>query len=58
MIQIEILVLKDQFIGMNQKKKVRIKIPQINLDIFSNYFLDYLFLADPNRNTGSKRFET
>ena len=39
--------LKDQFIGMNIKQKVRIKIPQINLYIFSNQILlesiDYLF---------------
>ena len=28
--------LKDQFIGMNIKQKVRTKIRQINLDIFSN----------------------
>ena len=39
--------LKDQFIGMNIKQKVRIKIRQINLYIFSNQILlesiDYLF---------------
>ena len=28
--------LKDQFIGMNLKQKVRIKIRQMNIDIFSN----------------------
>ena len=28
--------LKDQFIGINIKQKVRIKIQQMNLDIFSN----------------------
>ena len=31
--------LKDQFIGMNIKQKVRIKLHQINLDIFSNQTL-------------------
>ena len=38
---------KDQFIGMNIKQKVRIKIQQMNLNIFSNQILlesiDYLF---------------
>ena len=38
---------KDQFIGMNIKQKVRIKIQQVNLHIFSNQILlesiDYLF---------------
>ena len=28
--------LKDQFFGMNIKQKARIKIRQINIDIFSN----------------------
>ena len=31
--------LKDQFIGMNIKQKVRIKIQQINIDILSNQML-------------------
>ena len=31
--------LKDQFIRMNIKQKVRIKIRKINIDIFSNLFL-------------------
>ena len=31
--------MKDQFIGMNIKQKVRIKIRQMNLDIFSNQLL-------------------
>ena len=31
--------LKDQFIGVNIKQKVRIKIQQTNLDIFSNQTL-------------------
>ena len=39
--------LKDQFIRMNIKQKVRIKIRQMNIGIFSNQFLlksiDYLF---------------
>ena len=39
--------LKDQFIGMNLKHKVRIIIRQINLDTFSNQILleiiSYLF---------------
>ena len=39
--------LKDQFIRMNIKQKVRIKIRQMNIAIFSNQFLlesiDYLF---------------
>ena len=39
--------LKDQFIGMNIRPKVRIKIRQVNTDIFSNQILfeliDYLF---------------
>ena len=39
--------LKDQFIGMNIKQKVRIKIRQMNKDIFSNQILfeliNYLF---------------
>ena len=39
--------LKDQFIRMNIKQKVRIKIQKMNIGIFSNQFLlksiDYLF---------------
>ena len=39
--------LKDQFIGMNTKQKVRIIIHQMNIDIFSNQTLleliDYLY---------------
>ena len=39
--------LKDQFIGMNIKQKVKIKIRQMSLDIFLNQILlesiDYLF---------------
>ena len=39
--------LKDQFIRMHLKQKVRIKIGQKNIDIFSNHILlesiDYLF---------------
>ena len=39
--------LKDQFIGMNIKQKVRIKIQKVSLDIFSNQIflesIDYLF---------------
>ena len=39
--------MKDQFIGINIKQKVRIKIQQINIDIFSNQILlkpiGYLF---------------
>ena len=39
--------LKDQSIGMNIKQKVRIKIRQMNIDIFSNKifleFIDYFF---------------
>ena len=39
--------LKDQFIGINIKQRVRIKIPQINIDTFSNQILleliNYLF---------------
>ena len=39
--------LKDQFIGMNKKKKKRIKIQQMNKGIFSNQILfeliGYLF---------------
>ena len=31
--------LKDQFIGMNIKQKMRPKIKQMNIDIFSNQFL-------------------
>ena len=31
--------LKDQFIGMNIKQKLGIKIRQMNLDIFSNQIL-------------------
>ena len=31
--------LKDQFIGMNIKQKVKIKIRQMNIDIFSNQIL-------------------
>ena len=30
---------KNQFIGMNIKRKVRTKIQQINIDIFSNQIL-------------------
>ena len=40
--------LKDQFTGMNIKQKVRIKMRQMNINIFSNQILlestDYLFL--------------
>ena len=39
--------LKDQFIGMNMKQKVRINKQQMNIDILSNHILldstDYLF---------------
>ena len=39
--------LKDQFTGMNIKQKLRIKMQQINKDIFSNQTLlesiDFLF---------------
>ena len=39
--------LKYQFIGMNRKQKVIIKIQQMNIDIFSNQTLldltDFLF---------------
>ena len=39
--------LKDQFIGMDIKQKVRIKIQQMNLDTFLNQILleliEYLF---------------
>ena len=31
--------LNDQFIGMNINQKVRIKLQQINIDIFSNQIL-------------------
>ena len=31
--------LKDQFIGMNMKQQERIKIQQVNIDIFSNEIL-------------------
>ena len=38
---------KDQFIGINIKEKVRIKIQQMNIDIFSNQIflelIDYLY---------------
>ena len=38
---------KDQFIGKNIKQKVRIKIQQMNIDIFSNQIffelIDYLY---------------
>ena len=40
--------LKDQFTGMNIKQKVRIKMRQMNINIFSNQILlestNYLFL--------------
>ena len=39
--------LKDRLIGMNRKQKMRIKLQQINIDIFSNQILlesiDYFF---------------
>ena len=39
--------LKDQFVGTNPKQKKRIKIRQMNIDIFLNQILldlmDYLF---------------
>ena len=42
--------LKDQFIGMNIQQKLRIKIQQMNIDVFSNQILllsiDYYFLVD------------
>ena len=45
--------LKDQFIGMNIKQKLRIKIRQMNIDIFSNQTLleliDYLFNLSEER---------
>ena len=45
--------LKDQFIGMDIKQKVRIKIQQMNIDIFSNQILllstDYYFLVYWNK---------
>ena len=31
--------LKDQFVGMNIKQKVRLKLQQMSLDIFSNQIL-------------------
>ena len=31
--------LKNKFIGMNIKQKVRLKIQQLNIDIFSNQIL-------------------
>ena len=31
--------LKDEFIGMNIKQKMRLKIEQMNIDIFSNQIL-------------------
>ena len=34
--------LKDHFIGMNIKQKVRIKIQEMNTDIFSNQILQEL----------------
>ena len=54
--------LKDQFIGMNIQQKLRIKIQQMNIDVFSNQILllsiDYYFLVDWNKDGNSKLFQT
>ena len=52
--------MKDQFIEMNIKQKVRIKIRQINIDIFSNRILvgaNRLFLlVYTNESNNAERF--
>ena len=54
--------LQDQFIGMNIKQKVIIKIQQTNLDFFLNQILlqsiDYFFLVYSNQDAASKRFKS
>ena len=52
--------LKDQFIGMNIKQKVRIKIQKISIDIFLDQILleliDSFFLVYGNHCNNTKRF--
>ena len=54
--------LKDQFIGMNVKPKVRIKEQQMSTDIFLDKILleliDLFFLLYSNQDVNSKRFKT
>ena len=51
---------KDQFIGMNIKQKVKMKIQQMNIDIFSNeIWVNRLFvLVYSNQDDNSKKFKT
>ena len=51
--------MKDQFIGMNIKQKVKIKMQQMNIDISSNHtFLELIVLIYLNRDNDVKRFKT
>ena len=54
--------MKDQCIGMNIKQKVRIKIRQINIDIFLNRTLsvltDCFVLIYSNSDDNAKRFKS
>ena len=53
--------LKDQFIGMNVRPKVRIKTRKVNIDIFSNQILfkliDYLFKFIQTKMTNRERLK-
>ena len=50
--------MKDQFIAINIKQKVKIKIRQINIDIFSNQiFLKLFVLVFTSQDVNSKRFD-
>ena len=49
--------LKNQFIGMNIKQRVIIKIRQINIDNFSNQILLFI-LVYSNQDDNAKRFKT
>ena len=53
--------LKDQFIGMNIRPKVRIKTRKVNIDIFSNQILfkliDYLFKFIQTKITNRERLK-
>ena len=49
--------MKDQFIGMNKKQKVRIKIQQINKDIFLNQILlESIDFVYTNQDANAKKF--
>ena len=51
--------MKNKLIGMNIKQKVRTKIQQMNIDIFSNkiWFESLFILVYLNQDASSKRFK-